>query len=108
MSYAGLLGETATVVRYGTAVDEYGNVVRGAQTRTDYPARLEQLASDEITRDRDTVTADWRAFLPATADVEPYDRLEARAHIFEVSGLPDEQRTPTGIHHLEVRLKFMA
>ena len=108
MSYAGLLGETATVVRYGTSVDEYGNIVRGTATRSDYPARLEQLASDEVTRDRDTVTADWRVFLPATADVSPYDRLEARSHIFEVSGLPDQQRTPGGVHHLEVRLRFVA
>lgn len=108
MTLLSLLGETATIVRYSTGVDEYGNVVRGTATRIDYPARLEQLASDEITRDRDTVTADWRAFLPANADVSPYDRLEARAHIFEVSGLPAEQRTPAGVHHLEVKLKFVA
>lgn len=108
MSYTGLLSETATIVRFGMAVDEYGNEVRGAATRIAYPARLEQLASDEIVRDRDTVTADWRAFLPAAADVSPYDRLEARAHIFEVTGLPDEQRTPAGAHHLEVKLRFVA
>lgn len=108
MSFVALLGETATVVRFGAAADEYGNIVRGAATRVSYPARLEQLRTEEIVRDRDTVTADWRVFLPAFAEVSPYDRLEARSHIFEVTGLPDEQHTPAGAHHLEVKLRFVA
>ena len=103
-----MLAETANVVRFASGVDEYGNLVRGDETRTAYPARLEQLRSDEIVRDRDTIVADWRAFLPAGADISPYDRIEARAHIFEVTGLPDQQRTPRGVHHLEVQLRFVA
>jgi hypothetical protein len=102
------LTETATVVRYAAGVDEYGNVSRGAATRTDYPARLEQLAADEIVRDRDTILADWRVFLPATADVSPYDRLEARGHVFEIQGLPNQLRTPVGAHHIEAQLKYQA
>lgn len=108
MTLAGLLAETGTIVRRATAVDEYGNIVPGAQVRTSYPARLEQLATEEILRDRDTVLANWRVFLPAYADVSPYDQFEARTHIFEVHGLPSEQRTPRGIHHLEVYLRFVA
>lgn len=108
MSLAGLLSETVTVVRFGMASDEYGNVVPGAETRVSYPARLEQLGSDEIVRDRDTILADWRAFLPANADISPYDRLEGRGHVFEVSGLPDDHRLPRGAHHIEARLKFVA
>lgn len=103
-----LLSEIVAVVRHGSAVDEYGNIVPGAEVRIDYPARLEQLASDEIVRDRDTVIADWRVFLPPDTDISPYDRLEGRGHIFEVSGLPDEHRLPRGPHHVEARLKFVA
>lgn len=108
MSLLALLAETATVVRFASGVDEYGNLVRGTETRAVYPARLEQLGTDEIVRDRDTILADWRVFLPAGADVSPYDRIEARTHIFEVTGLPDRQRTPLGVHHLEVKLRFVA
>jgi head-tail adaptor len=102
-----LLSETATVVRYGTAVDEYGNIIRGAATNVVYDARLEQLSSDEIVRDRDTIVADWRIFLPPDADISPYDRVEARGHIFEVSGLPNEQKSPRAAHHIEARLRFV-
>lgn len=108
MSLDRLLTETATVVRFASGVDAYGNIVPGAETRVTYDARLEQLGSDEIVRDRDTIVADWRAFLPATADISPYDRLEGRGHVFEVSGLPDQHRTPRGAHHIEARLKFVA
>lgn len=108
MTLLGLLSETAVVVRHGAAADEYGNLVRGTEARTTYPARLEQLATNEILRDRDTVVTDWRAFLPATADVTAYDRVEARGHVFEVSGLPDQHQTPRGPHHLEVLLRFVA
>ena len=108
MSYANLLTETATVVRFAAGVDEYGNVSRGAETRTDYPARLEQLTADELIRDRDTIVADWRVFLPASADISPYDRLEGRGHIFEVQGLPNQLRSPAGAHHIEAQLRFVA
>jgi hypothetical protein len=108
VTLARLLSETATVVRFTNTVDEYGNIVRGAPTSVVYDARLEQLSSDEIVRDRDTIVADWRVFLPADADVSPYDRVDARGHTFEVSGLANEQRNPRGIHHIEARLKFVA
>lgn len=107
MSLAGMLSETATVVRYAASTDEYGNTVPGAETRTSYPARLEQLRADELVRDRDTVITDWRAFLPAGTDITAYDRLEARGHLFEVAGLPNEHRTPAGAHHVEVLLRWV-
>lgn len=107
MSLAGLLSETVTVVRYQATTDAYGNTVRGAETRTTYSGRLEQLSTDELVRDRDVVITDWRAFLPADVDLTAYDRIEARGHLFEVAGLPDLQRTPRGPHHVEVQLRFV-
>jgi head-tail adaptor len=103
----GLLSETATVVRYAASTDVYGNTVPGAETRVDYPARLEQLAANEIVRDRDTVITDWRIFLPAEADITAYDRIDARNHLFEVVGLPNQHQTPRGPHHVEVHLRFV-
>lgn len=108
MSLTGLLTETATVIRYGAGVDEYGNITRSTATQTDYPARLEQLNGDEIIRDRDTIVANWRMFVGPLADISPYDQIHARGHVFEVTGLPDQQRTPAGAHHLEVQLRFVA
>jgi head-tail adaptor len=107
VSVLGLLSETATVVRYADTTDEYGNTVPGAETRVTYPARLEQLTASEIVRDRDTVITDWRAFLPASADLTAYDRIEARGHLFEVVGLPNIHQTPRGPHHTEVLLRFV-
>lgn len=107
MSLAGLLTETVTVVRYSPTTDAYGNTVPGAEARTSYPGRLEQLAADEIVRDRDTVITDWKAFLPAGTDITAYDRIEARGNLFEVVGLPNEHRTPRGPHHIEVQLRWV-
>lgn len=107
MSLLGLLSETATVIRYAATLDEYGNTITGAETRVDYPARLEQLSAEEIVRDRDTVLTDWRAFLPADADITAYDRIAARGNLFEVVGLPNQHQTPRGPHHLEVHLRWV-
>lgn len=102
-----LLTETVTVVRYAATTDEYGNTTPGAETRADIPGRLEQLRADELIRDRDTVITDWRVFLPVGADVTAYDRIEARGHLFEVVGLPNEHRTPRGPHHVEIMLRWV-
>lgn len=108
MSVDALLTETVEVVRSGpaTTADEYGNPVPAGETRASWPARLEQLATDEVVRDRDTVVADWRMFLPAEADIGAYDRVEGRGHVFAVVGLPDTLRSPRGAHHVEVALRF--
>lgn len=107
MTLKTLLSETVTVIRYADATDAYGNTVPGAETRTDYAARLEQLSTEEIIRDRDTVIADWHMFLHPGTDITAYDRIEARGHLFEVVGLPNEQRRPAGTHHLEVLLRWV-
>lgn len=107
MSVQGLLTETVDVVRYAATTDEYGNTVPGAETRTSYRARLEQLRTEEILRDRDTTIVDWRGFFPPSADITPYDRVEARGALFEVVGLPNQQRSPAGAHHIEVHLRWV-
>lgn len=107
MSLQGLLTETVEVIRYADTTDEYGNTVPGAETSTEYKARLEQLRTDEIIRDRDTVLVDWRIFLPPDVDITPYDRIMARGTLFEVVGFPNEQRSPAGPHHVEVHLRWV-
>lgn len=106
MTLATLLTETATVTSYADTTDEYGNVIPGTGTPVDWPARLEQLGTEEIIRDEDTILADWRIFLPANATITPYDTVDARGLHFTVFGYPNEQRAPWGLHHLEVRLKL--
>lgn len=106
MSLTGLLTEQATVYHpQFDAVDAYGNPQPGTEESDTYPARLEQLSADELVRDRDTVVADWRIFLPAAASIGPFDRVESGGRTFEVWGDAAEQRAPRGIHHLEVRLR---
>jgi hypothetical protein len=106
MSLTGMLTETVTVYSPSfDAMDAYGNPQPGTETSADYPARLEALTSDELLRDRDTIVADWRVFLPPAAVVSPFARIEADGKSFEVHGDPIEQRAPRGIHHIELRLK---
>lgn len=106
MSLARLFTQTVTVVsRTFDAVDAYGNPQPGTEMSTDYPAWLEALSSQEVIRDRDTIVADWRLFLPPDAAVTPFDRVESAGRTFEVQGDPIERRTPRGTHHVEVKLR---
>lgn len=106
MSLQSVLTEQVTIFEPSfDGLDVYGNPQPGTETSTTWPARLEQLASEEIVRDRDTVVADWRMFLPATATVSQFARVESDGRQFDVWGDPIEQRTPRGIHHLEVKLR---
>jgi hypothetical protein len=106
VSLQSLLAESATVYHpQFDAVDAYGNPQPGTETSDTWPARLEQFATDELIRDRDTVVADWRIFLPPAAVIGPFDRVESDSRVFEVWGDPIEQRTPRGVHHIEVRLR---
>lgn len=109
MSLRTMLTETATVIHPEfDALDAYGTPQPGTETSVEWPARLEQLSSTELVRDRDTVVADWRMFLPAAATIGPFDRVESAGRRFEVWGDPIEQRTPRGAHHLEVHLRWVS
>jgi hypothetical protein len=106
VSLQSLLAESATIYHpQFDAVDAYGNPQPGIETSEVYPVRLEQLSTDELVRDRDTVVADWRMFLPAGAEIGPFDRVESDGRTFEVWGDPIEQRTPRGVHHQEIKLR---
>lgn len=107
MSLKRLFSQTATVVStpFGPETDDYGNVVPGAESRVEYPARLEETGSTEVTLDRDTVTSDWRVFLPPEAAISAYDRVEVDGEMYEVVGRPARLRTPRGVHHVEARLR---
>lgn len=106
MSLQGLLAETVTVYTPEfDAVDAYGDPQPGTETSATYPARLEQLDTDELIRDRDTIVADWRIFLPPAAVIGPFSRIESDGRQFEVWGDPIEQRSPRGIHHLELKAR---
>lgn len=106
MSLTTLLTQTVTVTRRQfDALDAYGNPTSGTETTAVWPARLEQLSSDELVHDRDTIVADWRMFLPAAAAIGPFDAVESDGRTFEVWGDPAEQRSPRGVHHLEVKLR---
>jgi len=106
MSIEALLAQTVTVSRPNyDAVDEYGDLQPGTTTTSIYPARLEQLSSEETIRDRDTIVADWRMYLPAGAVIGPFDQVIEDDKTFEVWGDPIEQRSPRGPHHLLVRLR---
>lgn len=65
------------------------------------------MSTEEVLLNEDTVIANWRIFLPANADIGAYDQVQARGIAFEVTGLPNEQRRPAGIHHQEVLLKMI-
>lgn len=107
MSLQGLLSEVATVyIPDFDAVDAYGDIQPGTETATTYPARFEQLDSDETLRDRDTIVGRWRVFLPAGAVVNGFARVvDQDGRHFEVQGDPVERRAPRGVHHLQVPLK---
>ena len=106
MSLATLLTQTATVVHVAyDAVDEYGNIEAGTTSSESVAARLEALSSEELVRDRDTIVADWRIFLPATVTVGPFDQIQADGKTFDVWGDPIVQRAPRGAHHQEIRLR---
>jgi hypothetical protein len=101
-----LLSDTVTVVSISYDVaDVYGNAQAAEASRRTVRARLEALSSDELVRDRDTIVADWRVFLPPDVAIGPFDQIEAGGHTFDIWGDPIEQHTPHGLHHLEVRLR---
>jgi hypothetical protein len=91
-------------ISYDTA-DAYGNAQAAEASRLTVSGRMEALSSDELVRDRDTIVADWRVFLPPDVTIGPFDQIESAGRTFDIWGDPIEQHTPQGLHHLEVRLR---
>lgn len=107
MSLASLLTETLWVIPFAAgAEDEYHNPVGAFGAAVQVKGRLEQSRSDEETVDRDTPISDWILYLHPDAQVSALDRIQdADGRMFEVVGTPAPQRSPRGIHHIEVRLR---
>lgn len=110
MTFRRLLTQTATVIRRDSIgqVDEYGNPLPGPEARTDYPARLEQVNTREVLVDRETVTSEWRLFLPPEAVISAQDLVEVDGERFEVMGRPARESSPRGTHHVEALLRVVA
>lgn len=107
MSLMRLLTQTVTIRRAtGTTTDTEGNTAR-TFTDTDWPGRVEQTDSTEVSAERTNVTSDWRVFLPPTVVIGPHDRVVADGRTFEVVGAPAFPRTPRGVSHCEARLRYV-
>lgn len=104
-----LLTQTVTIIVPGITIDTYENPVLDwpGATRTDVLGRLEQASSVEVTLQRDTVVSDWLLFLHPDVSINPLDRVEADGRVFEVVGAPAPAQAPWGVHHLEVRLRYL-
>lgn len=106
MSVEALLTEPVTIINFSTTTrDEYNAPRPATPVETDTFGWLEQLATDEVVRDRDTIVADWQLVLPAGSAITPYSQVRGRGRTFTVHGLPNELRTPRGAHHIAVLLK---
>jgi len=103
-----LLTTTVAVVRIGPGTeDPYGNTTPTETSRSTQPAWLQQEGTREATDDRDTVVDRWLLILQAGTQIDAGDRVEEGGRVFEVDGTPDRKRTPSGEHHVEVRLHYV-
>lgn len=106
MSLLSLLGQTATVTpRSADIEDEYGDITFALGPPVDYPCRLEDTDSVEVTGGEDRVTTSARAFLPAAAEVSHLDTVSIDGRTFEVIGSPSMEVSPAGPHHQVVALR---
>jgi hypothetical protein len=109
MTIGRLLTTQVTVLRAGSATDEYNNPRPDwtAPTTTVWPGRLEQRTAREVTADQATQVADWLLFLPADAQIAGSDRVQVDTTIFEVVGPPNLATSPWRPSHLEVNLRHV-
>lgn len=110
MSLTSLLTQTVSIKNYEAgAADEYGNISEAFGDPAIYQGRLEQLDnSREVTVGRDTVTADFRLFLPPEATIGPFDEVVADGRTFQVVGLPMLEKAPLGPpSHVLAHLRFI-
>lgn len=99
------LRDRLTRLRPGTTVGPDGATVAGdwsSATETDYPCEFQPLGSTEEVVGQQRTESTHRAFLPATADVVPTDRLRFLGLVYQVDGQPEHWRRGGRTHHLEV------
>lgn len=106
MSFESLLGQAVTVLRraYTSRDVDSGVPVPGAETAVETRGRLERTDPLDITRDWDTITTDYRLFLPADVTLRILDRVTVDGATYEVATDPSLEVTPRGAHHQVVRL----
>lgn len=90
-----------------TATDDYGNTVVAAEgLPVQVRGLLDFQQSTEVINDRDTVTTQWLAFVPADTDIDALDYVIFNGSTFRVTGQPQQVWNPRrgSVSHIEVRL----
>lgn len=110
MSISRLLGDVITLQVPTTSTDAYGSSTFVYSGGTDYPARMQQTAGTEVTKDRDTQVSDWLLFLNPDVPITGDSRVLFNGQTFEVLGPPAIPTTPrtVGPHHIEARLRHVS
>ena len=91
---------SSTTDRYGGTTStfaSYGTVVQGWLSQTS--------ATEPQSDGRDPLMTTLVLFLPVGTSITGRDRVIVGDHTYTVEGEPYEAWTPTGAHHLEVRLQ---
>jgi hypothetical protein len=95
-----IVDPSSSTDRYGSAQDVYA-----AAGRVEF-GWLSQTAATEPQRDgRDPLVTSHVLFLPVGTTIDGRSRVLMDGHTFTVEGEPHEAWTPSGAHHLEVRLQ---
>lgn len=99
-----------TVIRDSQTIpdsDEEGNATSSAPETQTVPAWVQQQSTTEVKVGPDTVTSNWRVFLPPEVEIEALDRIVWLEKVYEVVGVPDILFTPRGAHHIEANLRLV-
>jgi hypothetical protein len=108
-----LYGQSITIVRPGSAQDEYGNEKddwgAGAARITVDGVNVQPMGgSSEDTDDKQVVVTGWRLFTPRGMDLDlrETDRVEAWGTTMQVIGKVARWPAPGGgVHHVEADLQ---
>lgn len=104
---ARLLRQPLSIQAMTAQGDGYGNqVAQPDGDPVDVLGYLDYGSSSEALNDRDTVTTQWTAYLPAGTVISAYDLITFQGSTFQVTGAPQQAWNPRRglISHIEVRL----
>jgi hypothetical protein len=101
-----LLNRQATITSKDAAgADKYGNTTYTLATAGPYKCRLEQIATTEMTQDRETVITRYRMFIMAGPELRAADTVQIDGKTYEVDGDPVVRDGMHTAHHIEATLK---
>lgn len=105
-----LFFQTLTVItkEMSDVKDDMGNYIVETTGTTNYAGKIQprlDRSTFEHLLGRDTVVANWKAFLPANAAVTYLDQIVADGVTYEVVGPPYLARGPLGVNHIEIALR---